>query len=54
MTLAKNRGFKIDISKLNPMIKEALGKRTVGQGENLRTLDESLLGDPVFFDSTAE
>jgi len=54
MTIARNRNFKIDISKLNPLIKKALGRQTVGQGDNVRVIDESLLGDEIFFDSTAE
>ena len=48
IALAKQRGFKIDLSKLNPAVKKALGERKSGD----RIIDESLLNDPVFFDST--
>ena len=48
IALAKQRGFKIDLSKLNPAVKKALGERKSGD----RIIDESLLNDPVFFSST--
>ena len=48
IALAKQRGLKIDLAKLNPAIKKALGERKSGD----RIIDESLLNDPVFFDST--
>jgi len=48
IALAKQRGLKIDLAKLNPAIKKALGEFKRGD----RIIDESLLNDPVFFDST--